>query len=214
MNYLIYKITNKLNNKFYVGAHKTINKNDGYFGSGLLLGRSVVKYGKENFNKEILFECSSEEEMWQKEADIVDEEFIARDDTYNVKLGGCGGFDFVNTSKLNTKGNGRNSGVSDEKELMGMRNTFKEMLQDEKYKEEFNEKVSNSLKRYYLLNEGSFTNKKHTLETREKMSRAKIGRYTGKNNSQFGTMWITNGVDNRKVMRKDVIPVGWRKGRV
>lgn len=214
MHYLIYKITNTLNNKFYVGAHKTNKKDDAYFGSGVILERSVSKHGKENFKKEILFECSSEEEMWQKEADIVDEEFIARDDTYNIKLGGCGGFDFVNNKKLNTKGNGRNGGVQDEKELMSMRNTFKEMLRDEKYKEEFNQKVSNGLKKFYLVNKGSFTNKKHSLETREKMRAAKAGKYIGNNNPQFGTMWITNGIDNKKIMRNDSIPIGWRKGRV
>lgn len=212
MHYLIYKITNKLNNKFYVGAHKTNKKDDAYFGSGVILERSVAKHGKENFEKQILFECSSEEEMWQKEADIVDEEFIARDDTYNIKLGGCGGFDFINKNKMNTS-TGRNRGAPKE-DLYVMRNTFQEMLKDGGYKEEFKTKLSNGLKKYYLVNEGSFKNKSHTLETREKMRRAKAGKYNGKNNPAYGTMWITNGVGNKKIMKDDSIPVGWKRGRV
>ena len=41
----------------------------------------------ENFEKTILFECSSEIEMNAKEAEIVNEDFIARDDVYNIELG-------------------------------------------------------------------------------------------------------------------------------
>jgi hypothetical protein len=202
-----------LNNKFYVGAHKTGNKDDAYFGSGLILERSVAKHGKENFEKEILFECSSEEEMWQKEADIVDEEFIARDDTYNIKLGGCGGFDFINRNKMGNL-TGRASGVRDKNELREMHSKFEKMLENQEYKKEFGQKISNGLKLHYLVNRGTFSNRKHSLETREKMKKAKTGKYNGKNNPAYGTMWITNGVDNKKIMRNDSIPLGWKKGRV
>ena len=103
MHYLIYKITNNLDNKIYVGKHKTKNKDDDYFGSGLLLGRAIEKHGKLNFTKTLLLECKSEEEMNQKEADIVDEDFIARDDTYNIMLGGSGGFSHINKNGLQHK---------------------------------------------------------------------------------------------------------------
>ena len=96
MYYLIYKITNNVNNKIYIGKHQTENKDDEYMGSGKILKRAVEKYGLDKFTKEILFECNSLEEMNQKEAEIVDEEFVARLDTYNVKLGGQGGWDFCN----------------------------------------------------------------------------------------------------------------------
>lgn len=89
---MIYKITNLINNKIYIGAHQTDDINDSYMGSGAYLHKAYKKYGIKHFKKEILFECSSRKEMYQKEAEIVDEEFVARFDTYNLKVGGDGGF--------------------------------------------------------------------------------------------------------------------------
>jgi hypothetical protein len=86
--YLIYQITNKTNGMIYIGCHVTDNPNDGYMGSGTQLNEAIKKEGKENFEKKILQYCDSEEEMLNKERALVDEKFIARDDTYNVILGG------------------------------------------------------------------------------------------------------------------------------
>lgn len=57
-------------------------------GSGVRIIRAIKKYGIENFEKTVLFECKSFEEMNAKEAEIVNEEFISRDDVYNIVLGG------------------------------------------------------------------------------------------------------------------------------
>lgn len=75
----------------YIGQHQTENVDDGYMGSGIRIRRAIEKYGLENFEKTILFECKSEEEMNAKEAEIVNEDFIARDDVYNICLGGMDG---------------------------------------------------------------------------------------------------------------------------
>lgn len=92
MYYLIYEIKNKLNGKIYIGFHKTNNPNDNYMGSGKHIKAVIAKYGVDNFEKKILNFCSSEEEMKKLEAQIVNEEFVKRTDTYNIKVGGYGGF--------------------------------------------------------------------------------------------------------------------------
>lgn len=195
MYYLIYKITNTINNKFYVGKHKTKNKEDSYFGSGLLLERAVEKYGKKSFVKEITYECSSEEEMNQMEADIVDEEFIARLDTYNIKLGGEGGFGHINGSNHTKE---------------ALEKALKTRLREDN---EFGEKVSNGLKLYYAKHDNPFLGKHHSEETKEKMSEAKKGMFDGKKNPSYGKWWITNGTES-KLVQKGLVLLGWRRGRV
>ena len=80
----------------YIGKYMTNDKDDDYMGSGIRIRRAIEKYGIENFEKTILFECESADEMNAKEAEIVNEDFIARDDVYNIKLGGDGGWDEIN----------------------------------------------------------------------------------------------------------------------
>jgi group I intron endonuclease len=89
--YTIYQITNKLNGKVYIGKHQTKRLDDHYYGSGKKLLAAIKKYGKENFSKEILFVFETEQEMNDKEKEIITEEFVSRTDTYNVGIGGEGG---------------------------------------------------------------------------------------------------------------------------
>lgn len=58
--YIIYKTTNILDGKFYIGQHEQLTSGaDNYLGSGTYLKRSMKKYGKENFVREILEYCTS-----------------------------------------------------------------------------------------------------------------------------------------------------------
>lgn len=88
MQYFIYKTINTINNKIYIGIHKTKNLNDGYLGSGKILLLAIKKYGKENFSREILEYFNSEQEMSLHEEFIVDSDFVDRGDTYNIMVGG------------------------------------------------------------------------------------------------------------------------------
>lgn len=95
MFYTIYKITNTVNNKYYIGKHQTKDLSDGYMGSGTLLKRAIKKYGVENFSKEILHVFETEEEMNAKEKELVQ----LSENSYNLCEGGKGGFGYINQSK-------------------------------------------------------------------------------------------------------------------
>lgn len=100
MYYLIYKTTNNINGNIYVGMHETSNINDGYLGSGKRLLSSIKKYGKESFTREILFSFDNRRDMLEKEAEIVNEDFLKRNDVYNLTSGGKGGFYYINNSGI------------------------------------------------------------------------------------------------------------------
>lgn len=91
MYYTIYKTVNLINGKMYIGKHATENIGDDYLGSGLLLKKSIRKYGKENFKKEILYVFDNEEEMNRKEIEILNEHILKDDSYYNIAAGGQGG---------------------------------------------------------------------------------------------------------------------------
>lgn len=88
MHYLIYKTTNLITGKVYIGQHITENINDGYLGSGANLKKDVKKLGRENFKKEIMYVFDNFHDMNNKEIEIVDKNFVDREDTYNIALGG------------------------------------------------------------------------------------------------------------------------------
>ena len=70
----IYKTTCKITGKFYVGMHSSDSLEDGYLGSGKILGYSRAKYGDENHVREILEFCVSREQLKSREKEIVNEE--------------------------------------------------------------------------------------------------------------------------------------------
>ena len=92
--YYIYRITNLINGKTYIGQHKYKKLNDSYMGSGVYLAKAKKKYGIENFKKEILvFNISN-----KKHVDLLEKTFIASErekvgakNCYNIAKGGEGG---------------------------------------------------------------------------------------------------------------------------
>ena len=87
-HYIIYKITNKVNGKIYIGKHKCNDLDDGYFGSGKRLFQAINKYGIENFEFHLEIDLKSQEEMDLLEECVVNEQFLARTDVYNLSRGG------------------------------------------------------------------------------------------------------------------------------
>jgi hypothetical protein len=84
----IYKITNVLNDKYYIGLHSTDDLDDGYFGSGKKLVKSIKRYGKENFKKEILEFLSNRSSLIEREEEIINEDLLKDLLCMNVVMGG------------------------------------------------------------------------------------------------------------------------------
>ena len=98
--YLIYQVTNNVNGKIYIGKHETNRLDDDYMGSGKILKRAQDKYGIENFTFRVLIYLHNREEMCLLERMVVSKEFCERTDTYNINVGGEGGFQYINSSSL------------------------------------------------------------------------------------------------------------------
>lgn len=97
IKYVVYKTTDKVTSSFYIGVHKqTSIKFEGYLGSGDRLKNLVEKYGPERFTFEVLETFATKKSTYKREADIVTRDFIDREDTLNIRLGGDGGWEWIN----------------------------------------------------------------------------------------------------------------------
>ena len=146
----IYKITNLLDQKIYVGVHKTETLDDGYMGSGSVIKRAIKKYGMENFRKDILEFFDSYEQALNREAEIVTDEFLLREDVYNIRRGGQGGWDYINKNSLNSYDKtGENNpfyGKTHSKETKAnLASITKELKTGIKFSESHKENISKSL---------------------------------------------------------------------
>lgn len=92
---VIYKTTNLINGKAYVG--RDYYNNPAYFGSGLILQNAIRKYGKENFKKEILEHCRTTNHLNVREKFWIGYlKTVCRGIGYNIAEGGTGGNTFSN----------------------------------------------------------------------------------------------------------------------
>jgi hypothetical protein len=167
--YLIYKTTNLVNGKEYIGKHQTKVIDDGYLGSGKNLKRAIKKYGVDNFKKTILFTFSLESDMVNKEIELVTEDYCSRSDTYNICPGGRGGFGYINNMP----------------EMVDVRRNNLKTISKEQLSEQGRKNIAQARK--FVTNFSSMLGKKHTEETRQKMRslKQKAAKY-GSDNPSFG----------------------------
>jgi group I intron endonuclease len=183
--FYLYKITNKVNGKFYVGVHKAKSLDDGYMGSGKIIINAIEKYGINNFTKEILEEFSSSEEMFQREKEFITEDLLSDPLCYNLRRGGFGGFEYINKTGKNLYGlNGQPKfGGSNLKN--GLQHKEK-IIAEGRWEEHKNNLSKIGKLRYQNGAINPFKGKTHSEETKKKISeKAKIHQ-TGSRNSQFG----------------------------
>ncbi len=207
----VYCIENLLNGNVYVGKHSTEQIDDNYMGSGKRIIRAIKKYGVENFKKHILQICDSPEEAFELERQIVNEEFVANKNTYNIVLGGQGSYDACNVYYKNNP---------EKRQELG-RNTLNKLWLDPEYRKRQAKSASEIMIK--LLCEGTikrcdWTGRKHREETKCKIGATNSIKQKGEGNSQFGTVWIMNHDEKRSLRIKNddlqqYINTGWIKGR-
>lgn len=88
MYYLIYKVYNLINGKYYIGLHRTENPGDNYMGSGTYINTSINKYGVDNFKKEIIFCAFDKKSMEWAESIFVTQKEVDDPMCYNLVPGG------------------------------------------------------------------------------------------------------------------------------
>jgi len=199
-----------INNKIYIGCHKTEDLKDGYMGSGKILKRSIVKYGIENFSKKYLQIFDNPEEMFEMELKLVNADFITEASNYNLKVGGEGSFDYINS--MGGQGKRLNDNLSNEKRMLGSINgkdnrvkSVKSGHKNGKYNDnyfgncEWQDKAIQSAQSEKAMEKRKETYKKMKFQQ-------------GENNSQYGTHWYCNeevGIDGRKRYKNGDQPNGW-----
>jgi hypothetical protein len=187
--HFVYQIENLINEKIYIGKHSTDDLDDYYMGSGPRLLESIKKHGSKNFRKTILKFFDTPEEALEYESEIVTEEFVSNRNTYNIVIGGKGGFPWHLPE------------FREKKEKFAYDNAIKMHLEGKwhsydwtgrKHRLETREKMS--------------------------QTRLERGTAKGEKNSQYGTMWIISPdkTDSIRIPKDDLeqwLTKGWTKGR-
>lgn len=194
MYYYVYKITNQINGKYYIGAHSTKKLDDGYMGSGKRIRYAINKYGVENFSKEILGFYNTKVEMYLAEKELVK----LSDECYNLVEGG-GGIDPLNSIMFDNPAHSLDH--------------IRKMNQARKHKLKTDDDFAKHMKSKYAKGGKAATAKhketegfyddfskfgvnarKISLTYKDTLRKAlkEINHQQGKANSQFGKKWITN----------------------
>lgn len=207
----IYKTTNIITGKFYIGMHSAFNLDDVYLGSGKRLRYSLKKHGIENHKKEILEFCKDRNELKKREEEIVNIDMIHDKMCMNLMEGGTGGY---NENAFGGSEGRKKGRINANKTLL-----FK-LQTDAEYYERFCKATKDGYKKW-LSEEGrhnNFYGKHHTIETIKKMKLNMKGKQLGNLNSQYNKIWIHNKELNvSKIIKKDelqkYIELNWLRGR-
>lgn len=201
--HFIYKTTNLLNGKYYIGMHSTDNLNDGYMGSGRRLRYSINKHGKKNHKVEILEFVLNRKELIKREKEIVSSDEILKMNCMNLMPGGTGGL----ISKEHHK-----------KMRDGATNWLNNKWEEKEFREKHCELSGKRMEQHHKdgkIKYDTFTGRTHKKKSKKKMSdKAKLR--LKEKNSQFGTYWITKDKINKKIKKEELdyfISLGWNKGR-
>jgi len=225
---VIYKTTNLVNGKIYVGQHYT-SDDDGYLGSGKLFLRALFKYGKENFIRETLEFCTSSnvnerEIYWIDKLSATNKEI-----GYNFHEGGTGGKVWGDVNPFQ----GMHHSI-ETKKILRLKNLGKTVSEETKRKisktetgrilsKETRRKIGESQSGIKNHRFGKHWTKEHNKQISEKMSGENNPMYGKTHNEEVkqklsnmrkGRVWITDDKNDRIVKREEIKNyIGWKIGR-
>ena len=174
----IYKVTNIINNKIYIGlsTHQAENTKD-YLGSGVLINKALEKYGKENFAKEILEDNIDSIDLLNEKEIFWIKEFNSTNKTigYNISHGGAGTLGVKKSLETKEKLRNANLGKKQEESTI-LKRTSK--IKGMKRTDESKNSISEGLKRRYSEFPHPMSGKenKHSEETKLKISESHKGK--------------------------------------
>ena len=190
--YTVYKITNLINGRYYIGKHICRDIDDNYFGSGKALLCALAKYGKENFVKEFLFFAFDKDGMDWAEKELV---VTSYDDpaSYNIKPGGEGGSGFGEANSFYGKTHSDETIEKIRAAHMGKRRS-----------------PNTEFKPGQIGIRAGSTN---TTETKLKISQ-KLKSLNIRPPTRKGTVWINDGIKSTMISGDSDIPIGFVRGRI
>ena len=168
-HFIIYRTTNCLNKRFYIGKHATENLDDGYLGSGRRIKAEIKKYGRENFERVVLEEVASREALVLREAQIVTADLRQDPLCLNLKNGGHGG----QSSKVANE-------VWSKPERRAKQSAMLKARWEQEWFQQASAKASSDrMKKRHAagkVNCATFTGRKHSEATKQKMREARLKR--------------------------------------
>ena len=192
----IYKTTNLVNNKIYIGQHRGAYLDENYLGSGKLLAAAINKYGKGSFKCELLELCADKTALDQKEKEYIKKYNSQNNEIgYNISEGGQGGdLGSVARSHISESLRGIPKSLEHRKKLSEA-NKGKRLPESQK------EKISKGNKGKIL-----------SAETKEKMSVSakKLSHHNYKTNK--GKVVVTNGFEIKYIDKQSSLPEGYIYG--
>ena len=226
VHHFVYKIIDMRDMSVkYTGRHSTPIMEDGYMGSGKFLQEQYDEQGEENFMLEPI-EHTTKEKLSEREKYWIQKNNTLWPNGWNLTDGGES-FDYVNEHRKEFHPQFTNKTLWS-KLMKGAR------IKAMKTQKECYEKTGTKNAYYYCHTKegqiersrlgmevlklrypnGIWSGKRHKQSTKKKIGALSSIHQSGTGNSQFGSMWITDGKQNRKIKKDSTIPTSFRKGRV
>lgn len=230
----IYKTTNLITNKIYIGQHKANYFEESYKGSGILINKSFSKYGIDNFKVELLEWCNSKKELDEREIYYISfYNSIDKKIGYNISVGGTGGDTFhclteeeqkeaIERWKATKEKNGTLHLVPKcvgHKLSQETKDKLSKIKTGKKLSEEHRRKISEGGKGRVVSEDTKHKislgnkNKKLSQETKDKISKSRLGKST----HNRGKILIHNNLHNKYIYEEELetyLSMGYELGNI